>query len=66
MEELRTLIKTIKTGTRLEVKAAQKQVERLFHRACRETELWPAFAVFAEEARGCDQIPDLAHKLAFL
>ncbi len=33
---------------------------------CRETELWPAFAVFAEEARGCDQIPDLAHKLAFL
>ena len=66
MVDLRALIKTIKTGARPEVKAAQKQVEKLFHRACGETELWPFFAVFAEEAQSYDQIPDLAHKLAFL
>ena len=66
MEELKSLIQMIKNGARSEVKAAQKQVERVFHRACRETERWPVFAVFAEEARSYDQIPDLAHKLAFL
>lgn len=66
MEELKALIKTIKTGARTEVKAAQKQVERFFHRACHETELFKEFSVFAIEARSYDAIPDLVHKLAFL
>ncbi len=66
MEDLKALILLIKTGTRGEVKAAQKQVERLWHRACFEPELWPAFGVFAEEAAGYGSIPDLEHKLAFL
>jgi len=66
MEELKALIKTIKTRARPEVKVAQKQVERYFHRACHETELFKGFSVFALEARSYDAIPDLVHKLAFL
>lgn len=66
MEELKTLIQTIKTGSRPEVKAAQKRVERLWHQACREPELFKEFSVFALEARSYAAIPDLVHKLAFL
>lgn len=66
VEEVRALIRIIKTGSRAQVKAARKEVERLWARACREPELWPAFSVFAAEARDYGRIPDLEHKLAFL
>jgi len=66
VEDLKALVQTIKTGTGPEVKAAQKQVERLWNRACRDTELNKEFAVFAAEARSYEAIPDFAHKLAFL
>jgi len=66
MEELKSLIAVIKTGARPEVKAAQKRVERFWHRSCSEPELGKEFSVFADEARSYDEIPDLVHKLAFL
>lgn len=66
MENLKALIAVIKTGTRPEVKAAQKRVEKLWHRSCFEPELRKEFAAFALEARSYDEITDFVHKLAFL
>ncbi len=66
MEDLKALIKKIKIGTRPEVKAAQRKVKKLWHRACSEPELNKEFAVFAVEAQSYDAIPDQEHKLAFL
>lgn len=66
MEELKELIGIIKTGAPEEVRAAQKQVERLWHEACVETELKEDFNIFLEEAADFDAIADTEHQAYFI
>ena len=66
MEDLKELIWIIKTGSPAEVRAAQKRVERLWHKTCFETELRKDFNVFLEEAAGYDAITDAEHRAYFI
>jgi hypothetical protein len=66
LEELKTLIATIKTGTPTEVKTAQRRVESLWNKACRDDESRLKFSVFLDEARNFDQIPDMEHQAYFI
>ena len=60
------LIRIIKTGSPPEVKAAQKQVEKIWHRACVDKLLRKEFSVFMQEARQFDDIHDILHKTYFI
>ena len=60
------LIQIIKTGTPPEVKVAQKQVEKFWHRACSDKPLRKEFSVFMQEARHFEDIPDILHKTYFI
>lgn len=65
-EELKSLIITIKTGATAEVKAAQKRVESIWNKSCREDEARLKFAVFLEEARDFEKICDVQHQACFI
>lgn len=66
MESLKELIAVIKTGAPAEVKAAQKQAERLYNKVCRNAELEKVFAVFLEEAFVLEKTADVEHQVYFI
>jgi len=65
-EELAKLIKIITTGTAVEVKNAQKRIERIWNQSCRDMEKRRMFSVFLEAARDFDKIPDVEHQAYFI
>ena len=66
MNPLIEQIRLIKTGTAAEVKAAQKLVEKYWHRSCQERELRRDFEAFKAEAADFDAITDRDHKAYFI
>ena len=66
MGELKALIQIIKTAAPTEVKAAQRRVESIWNKSCRDDGARRAFEVFLEEARDFDKIPDKEHQAYFI
>lgn len=60
------LIEIIKTGTPLEIKSAQKNVEKIWHQACEKRDLRKSFFVFMQEAQTFSEISDTDHKVYFI
>ncbi len=65
---LKNLIEIIKTGSREEVKGAQKQVEKFWHNVYipKREECKKAFAIFLDEIKGFDNIQDIDHQAYFI
>ncbi len=65
---LKDLIEVIKTGSREEVKEAQKQVEKFWHNVYipKRKEGRKAFLIFFEEMKNFDKICDIDHKAYFI
>lgn len=65
---LEKFIKTIKTGTRDEVKEAQKGVEKFWHNVYipRRKEGRKAFSIFLDEIKDFDKIEDVDHRVYFI
>ena len=65
---LKNLIEIIKTGSREEVKDAQKQVERFWHNRyiSRREECKKVFSIFLDEIEEFDKIQDIDHQAYFI
>lgn len=65
---LKNLVGSIKTGSREEVKAAQKQVEKFWHHFYipKRKEGREAFMIFLDEIKKADEIQDLDHLAYFI
>lgn len=66
--KLQNLINIVKNGSSIDVKSAQKQIEKIWHETCRqedeEREL--VFGVFLEELKSFSQIKDVDHQAFFI
>ena len=65
---LKNLIEIIKTGSRKEVKDAQKQVEKFWHNVYipKREEGKKAFLIFLDEIKEFDKIQDIDHQAYFI
>lgn len=64
---LKNLIEIIKTGRPIEVKSAQKEVEKFWHNVIPQREKgWQCFRVFLDELKNFEQIKDIDHQAYFI